>query len=525
MRTGRRAARHQPDAPDDRYVPRRTGAPRGKHVQSSLRRAGQLRPLVLLRLAGPMQSWGTQSRFSIRDGASEPSKSGVVGLLCAALGRPRSEPVDDLAAVRMGVRVDLPGVARVDYQTAGGTHRVGERYGVIKADGSRGETVTSRRHYLADADFLVGLESDDALVEQLRDAVEQPRWQLFLGRKSYLPATPVLVGVRDDALEEALRVEPWPGSHRTDQQRLRDWWRMPQNDSCELSSSSKTARAKRFAQTSHLVPCLKLGRSRRARSGQRFTPWAPTCRSVGIMLMYLSRLLLNPRSRVVRRDLADCQSLDRSVLSAFPLKSDRAVGAREEFGVLHRLEPSRPGKLPVLLVQSAETPDWIQLPPDYLAPIPDVNPATVSLRPFLDSLQPGERLRFRLRANPTKKVDTKSGPNGERRNGRRVKLKTEAEQVAWLQRKASEESFEVLAVHTSSDTLALNVIDQGQAKGWRPLSDQKAGHLAFGTVVFDGHLRIIDPDVFRRTMERGLGSGKAYGFGLLSVGRPNGAGR
>jgi CRISPR system Cascade subunit CasD len=177
--------------------------------------------VLLLRLAGPMQSWGTQSRFTIRDGANEPSKSGVVGLLCAALGRPRSEPVDDLAALRMGVRVDVPGAARAEFQTAGGTHRTDERYGVIKADGSRGETVTSRRHYLADADFLVGLDGDQALLEGLRDALERPRWQLYLGRKSYLPAVPVLVGLRADSLGAVLRAEPWPGGHRTDRRRLR----------------------------------------------------------------------------------------------------------------------------------------------------------------------------------------------------------------------------------------------------------------------------------------------------------------
>jgi CRISPR system Cascade subunit CasE len=238
--------------------------------------------------------------------------------------------------------------------------------------------------------------------------------------------------------------------------------------------------------------------------------------------MYLSRLVLNPRSRLVRHDLADCQSLHRTVLSSFPIKSD-GVGAREEFGVLHRLEPSRRGAAPVLLVQSAEAPDWSRLPPDYLAPsATSTNPAAVPLRSFLDSLQQGERLRFRLRANPTKKVDTKSGPNGERRNGRRVKLKTEAEQIAWLQRKASEGSFEVLAVKTSADSAALDVIDEGHAKGWRPGADGRLGHLTFGTVLYDGHLRIIDPEVFRRTLERGLGSGKAYGFGLLSVGRTAG---
>jgi len=80
---------------------------------------------LLLRLAGPMQSWGTQSRFDHRDTGLEPSKSGVVGLLCAALGRPRAADGSDLAALRMGVRVDREGVLKVDYQTAGSYHRSG----------------------------------------------------------------------------------------------------------------------------------------------------------------------------------------------------------------------------------------------------------------------------------------------------------------------------------------------------------------------------------------------------------------
>jgi CRISPR system Cascade subunit CasE len=231
--------------------------------------------------------------------------------------------------------------------------------------------------------------------------------------------------------------------------------------------------------------------------------------------MYLSRLVLNQRSRQLRADLADCQSLHRSVLSVFPAKSSDG-GAREEFGVLYRLEPSCRGSAPVLLVQSVAMPDWARLPVDYL----NSPAATRSLAPFFDSLQPGETLRFRLRANPTKKVDTKSGPNGERRNGRRVKLKTEAEQVAWLQRKATDEgSFEILSVRAAPETAALDVTDEGQLKGWRPQPERSSRRLTFGTVLFDGHLRVSDPERFRGTVERGLGSGKAYGFGLLSAAR------
>lgn len=167
---------------------------------------------LLLRLAGPMQSWGTQSRFTIRDTGFEPSKSGVIGLLCAALGRPRTEPVDDLAALRMGVRVDHEGVMRVDYHTAGGTHRLDEAYGVYKADGSKPDTVVSRRYYLADADFLVGLEGEPGLLEELFYAVQRPVWQLYLGRKAFVPGVPVFIpdGLQDTDLATALTRYPWP---------------------------------------------------------------------------------------------------------------------------------------------------------------------------------------------------------------------------------------------------------------------------------------------------------------------------
>jgi CRISPR system Cascade subunit CasD len=179
---------------------------------------------LLLRLAGPMQSWGTQSRFTIRDSGLEPSKSGVIGLLCAALGKPRteeagaSEPtLEELARLRMGVRVDREGRLLVDYHTAGGTHRRGETYGVVRADGTPGGTVVSQRYYLADADFLVGLEGDTALLAALDAALARPRWPLYLGRKSFVPGLPVRLpdappegpGLRQASLEDALRSFPW----------------------------------------------------------------------------------------------------------------------------------------------------------------------------------------------------------------------------------------------------------------------------------------------------------------------------
>jgi CRISPR system Cascade subunit CasD len=174
--------------------------------------------VLLLRLCGPMQAWGTQSRFTMRDTGLEPSKSGVIGLICATLGRHRSEAVDDLAAFRMGVRVDREGVMKRDYQTAGGVHRKGEKYGVITAEGKPGGTVTSNRYYLTDADFLVGLEAQDEsgadLLLKINAGLREPTWQLFLGRKAFPPAVPLYLpdeeGVLEKSLEDALTEYPWP---------------------------------------------------------------------------------------------------------------------------------------------------------------------------------------------------------------------------------------------------------------------------------------------------------------------------
>ncbi|TBV04970.1 type I-E CRISPR-associated protein Cas5/CasD [Stutzerimonas kirkiae] len=159
---------------------------------------------LLLRLQGPMQSWGTTSRFDERDTQLEPSKSGVLGLVCAALGRDRTEPVADLTALRMGVRVEREGVPMRDYQTATGV--------VIAASGKAdlGRTVVSPRFFLADAVFLVGLEGDSGLLATAHAALARPAWPLALGRKSFVPSLPVYLpdALFEGTLEEAL--QHWP---------------------------------------------------------------------------------------------------------------------------------------------------------------------------------------------------------------------------------------------------------------------------------------------------------------------------
>ena len=151
---------------------------------------------LLLRMRSPMMSWGDHSQFTIRDSRREPTKSAVIGLLCAALGRPRWESVVDLSALKMGVRINQEGLVLCDYHTV---------LNSIKSSGKEGETVISHRFYVADADYLVGLEADDrAILEGLDDALGNPVWQLYFGRKSFIPSCPIRVGIVDHPLSLAL---------------------------------------------------------------------------------------------------------------------------------------------------------------------------------------------------------------------------------------------------------------------------------------------------------------------------------
>lgn len=162
---------------------------------------------LLLRLDAPMQAWGTQSDFTHRDTGREPSKSGIIGLLCAALGRPRTEPVNDLAELRMGVRVDQEGIIRRDYHTAG-------MGGVYKVSGGiKRSLIPSERYYLADAKFLVGLEGERALLANLQAALQSPVWFLFLGRKAFIPAERIWLpdGLQDTDLLTTFSRYPWLG--------------------------------------------------------------------------------------------------------------------------------------------------------------------------------------------------------------------------------------------------------------------------------------------------------------------------
>lgn len=153
---------------------------------------------LFLRLEGPVQSWGERARWSVRDTAPEPTKSGVVGLLCCALGWMEDEPIRQLSQnLRMGVRCDHPGVRMVDYHTIVGGVLSAEGKIKINANTKMPETVVTHRAYLWDASFWVALQASPEVIHRLKEAVQNPVFPLYLGRKSCPPACPVYAGMGD----------------------------------------------------------------------------------------------------------------------------------------------------------------------------------------------------------------------------------------------------------------------------------------------------------------------------------------
>lgn len=153
-------------------------------------------PTLVMRLSGPLQSWGLDSRFVNRSTASAPTKSGVIGLLAAAEGRPREESVADLVQLRFGVRTDQVGSVLRDFQT-----EIDWRTGKAKP--------LTNRYYLQDYRFIAGVEGELDMLEGLEQALRTPVFPLYLGRRSCPPGERVSLGLVDTDLETTLHSYEW----------------------------------------------------------------------------------------------------------------------------------------------------------------------------------------------------------------------------------------------------------------------------------------------------------------------------
>lgn len=148
---------------------------------------------LLLRLAAPLQAWGANSKFEIRNTEREPTKSGVIGLLAAALGRSREDSMTDLCQLRFGIRVDQEGKLLRDFHMAK----------------SKKDSYVTNRYYLSDAIFLVALETENTeLLKEIDYSLNHPAYPLFLGRRSCPPSFPLNLGIYDMSMLECLKQYP-----------------------------------------------------------------------------------------------------------------------------------------------------------------------------------------------------------------------------------------------------------------------------------------------------------------------------
>ena len=177
---------------------------------------------LALRLAGPLQSWGITSQHNRRETGSQPSKSGVLGLLAAAQGRRRGESIEDLLALRLGVRVDQPGSLLRDYHTVSTLDGSPLLSAAVNAKGvqkpssgkNKKTTQVTRRYYLQDAVFVVILEGPEMLIHDLAEAVQRPAYFLSLGRRSCVPEGNLLIAseggfTHRQPLDDLLHALPW----------------------------------------------------------------------------------------------------------------------------------------------------------------------------------------------------------------------------------------------------------------------------------------------------------------------------
>jgi CRISPR system Cascade subunit CasE len=211
--------------------------------------------------------------------------------------------------------------------------------------------------------------------------------------------------------------------------------------------------------------------------------------------MFLSRIVLSGQDSRALHAQADAYLMHQLVYAGFP---DREAGGPGR--VLFRVDGDRSGRAPEVLVQSEREPDWSGLLAESVLQAADHKAVRLHLAA-------GHRLRFRLRANPTvRRVFSPPAPEGQpKKSGTRVGVYGEDPQRAWLARKAEQHGFRVLDSRVTDRGLQV----ARKAKGSSPLQ-----HLC---VDFDGTLEVTDSDRFLAVLYSGIGSAKAFGFGLLSV--------
>lgn len=227
-------------------------------------------------------------------------------------------------------------------------------------------------------------------------------------------------------------------------------------------------------------------------------------------MTWFSRMSLNPQRRGGRHLLSNPQAMHAAVMSAFPprtLDEDNGRGR-----VLWRVDSQHPEH--TLYVVSPVEPDLEHI-------VEQAGWSTVSWEStdytrFLDQLRMGQQWRFRLRANPVKSVKAGEGPRGKV-----LPHVTPAQQLKWLDDRAPKSGFALLReqhLETDSEVLLTSVVRREDRQFHRQ-DDSKGTRVTLRQAQFEGAVAITDVAAFRRTLIYGIGRGKAYGCGLMTLRR------
>lgn len=433
---------------------------------------------LLLRLAAPLQSWGADSKFETRKTNREPTKSGIIGLLAAALGLRRDDAAGlaRLNGLHFAVRADREGSLLVDFHTAN-----------REEDRKKGKApYVTYRHYLQDAVFLVGLESEDtALLQELETALKHPVYPLYLGRRSCPPTLPLCLGIRAGELLDTLRAEPLLVKQRNG---------APLRIVADADPADAAAVPRRDLAVS-FSPIHRQYGFRPVREWNTNPPEMPGATEHDAMaelrrgIMYLSRAELDPTRRETMVALISPQKFHGAVENAFP-------GARRRR--LWRLDQL--GEKLYLLLLSEERPDLTALCAQFGTGAP---PETRPYDSLLERVTAGSCWQFRLTANPTR---SKKDSADHTARGILKPCYLEVEQEEWLWAQAAKHGF---AVSEGSFAVTRKQTYHFKKNGTRPVT--------LLAVTYEGILQVTDPEAFKALLCEGVGRGKAYGLGLMTI--------
>ncbi|MET7574937.1 type I-E CRISPR-associated protein Cas6/Cse3/CasE [Streptomyces sp. NPDC005492] len=229
-------------------------------------------------------------------------------------------------------------------------------------------------------------------------------------------------------------------------------------------------------------------------------PAAPTATAT------LIRIRLNLRSADVRRDLAHPDRLHKTVMSLAP--DNLGEHPRQQAGLLFRLEDAAGPTPPTLLVQAHQTPDLTRLPRSY------GTAETRDLTAMFHALTPGRRVRYRITASPlVRRKVPGTGRAFATKDRHREQPLTGTDAIAWWQNKAAQAG---LGLH-STDITPQPRSRRPTIRRPEPGSDKQPDVFRHPLTRFDGLATVTDPDLLRQALLAGIGRGKPYGAGLLSL--------